>query len=69
MLDATDEMIKLLKEMSTKAAINDVTSVEIRVDMTNYNSLNSELDIDGVVGVLETKLTEKLQAVADGVHY
>lgn len=69
LLDATDEMIKLLKEMSTKAAINDVTSVEIRVDMTNYNSINSELDIDGVVGVLETKLTEKLQTAADGVHY
>lgn len=69
LLDATDEMIKLLKELSTKAAINDVTNVEIRVDMTNHNVINKDLDIDGVVGKLETALTEKLYTTTEGIHY
>jgi hypothetical protein len=36
--------------------------------MTNYNTINHEMDLDGIVTHLETKLEESMQIAAEGVH-
>lgn len=42
--------------------------VEIQVSMTNNNSINSELDIDGIIGTLADGLEEKMAVMAEGVY-
>ena len=54
--------------MQEKETINRFTTAEIKVDMTNNNNINSELDIDGIVEQLGDKLEEKMEVVAEGVH-
>ena len=36
--------------------------------MTNYNSVNSDLDIDGIVDTLAIKVEEQMNISAEGVH-
>lgn len=42
--------------------------VEIQISMTNNNSINSELDIDGIIGTLADGLEEKMAVMAEGVY-
>lgn len=62
------EELKLLREMAEKQAINQFTTAEIRVEMTNNNQINSEQDLDGIVRYLEETLEEAMYAAAEGVH-
>ena len=41
---------------------------EIRVEMINNNTISSEMDIDGVVNLLEAKVQEQMAVAAEGVH-
>ena len=36
--------------------------------MVNNNSINSEMDLDGIVRYLETTLEEAMYSTTDGVH-
>lgn len=42
--------------------------VEIQVSMTNNNSINSELDLDGIIGTLADGLEEKMAVMAEGAY-
>ena len=44
------------------------TTAEIKIDMNNIATINSDMDIDGVVEKLTERVEEELLATAEGVH-
>lgn len=63
---AVDEM-KYLRDMANANAENRYITQQIKVDARSENSINSELDLDGIVGYLVTKTEEAIQTVGEGV--
>lgn len=67
-LVASDEDIKLLRDIAEREVINRFTTAEIKIDMTNNNNIASGLDIDGVISVLSDKVYDAMAVAAEGVH-
>ena len=67
-LDITSEDLKYLKDIAETEVINRFTTAEIKVDMTNNNTVNSGMDIDGIVDSLATGVNEAMEKAAEGVH-
>ena len=68
-LDLAEDDLEFLRNLAEMEWRNEFTTAEIKVEMVNNNSINSELDMDGVVSHLSTKLREEMTSVAYGVHY
>lgn len=67
-LDITNEDLKYLKDIAETEVINRFTTAEIKVDMTNNNNINSDMDLDGMVDYLATGVNEAMEKAAEGVH-
>ena len=67
-LDITEEDLKYLRDIAEQEVINRFTTAEIKIDMTNHNSINSNMDMDGITDYLRDTLVEKMQSAAEGVH-
>lgn len=67
-MKASEEDMKYLRDIAEQEVINRFTTAEIKVDMTNHNNINSEIDLDGVVAHLEQKVYETMNIAAEGVH-
>lgn len=67
-MEMSSEDLKLLRDIAERQEINKYTTAEIRVEMVNNNTISSEMDIDGVVNLLEAKVQEQMAVAAEGVH-
>lgn len=67
-MDVTDESLKYIKDLAEQEVINRFTTAEIKVDMTNHNTVGSNMDLDGVVDYLNEKVLETMAVAAEGTH-
>ena len=67
-LEITQEDLKYMRDLAEQEVINRFTTSQIKIDMTNNNSISSNMDLDGIVNHLEAKLHEVMVATAEGVH-
>ncbi len=67
-LEMGNEELSLLRDIAEREAVNRFTTAEIKVEMVNNNAISTELDLDGIVSSLETKVTQALLSSAEGVH-
>lgn len=59
------EYLRKIAEMEWK---KEYTTASIKVDMSNYNTVNGDSDLDGIVTKLADKLYEEMNIVANGVY-
>ena len=67
-LQVSEEDLKYLRDIAETETINRFTTAEIKVEMTNNNNINNEMDIDGVVDHLANGVNEAMEKAAEGVH-
>jgi len=68
-LDITHEDLKYLRDVAEQEAINRFTTAEISVNMGGINNtVNSNMDLDGVIDYMVTGINEAMERTAEGVH-
>lgn len=67
-LDITSTQLKYIFDLANRDAINRFTTAEVRVDMTNYNTISGDKDTEGVVATLKSTLLDEMASMAEGVH-
>ena len=68
-MDLSNDDLEYLRKIADMEWRKEFTTAEIRVDMTNNNTVNSERDLDGIVDYLSDVLRSEMTNVAYGVHY
>lgn len=67
-MEVTNEDLKYLRDIAEREIINRFTTAEIKVDMTNHNTINKDMDLDGITQRFCTSIEEQMNAAAEGVH-
>ena len=67
-LECTSEDLKYLRDIAERDIVNRFTTAEIKVEMTNNNSISSEVDVDGIVETMKNRIEEEMHATAEGVY-
>ena len=67
-LSITNEDLKYIRDMAEADYINRFTTARITVNQTNHNTVNSDMDLDGMVEYMRTTIEEQMDAAAEGVH-
>jgi tape measure domain-containing protein len=67
-LDLSSDDLEYLRKIAEMEWKKEYTTASIKVDMSNYNTINGESDLDGIVTKLADKLYEEMNVVADGVY-
>lgn len=67
-MDVMDEDLKYMRDAAEQEIINRFTLAELKVDVTNHNTLKTETDFDDVNRRLGEDTAEALAAFAEGVH-
>ena len=67
-LDISSENLKYLHDIAERDVTNRYTTASITVNQTNNNSINNNMDLDGVTEHLRTTVEEQMNAAAEGVH-
>ncbi|MEY8428426.1 tape measure protein [Lachnospiraceae bacterium 46-15] len=67
-MEISREELKYLHDIAERDVVNRYTTASIKVDMVNNNTINSEMDLDGVTEHLRTTIEEQMYATSEGVH-
>ncbi len=67
-VDISQENLQYMRDLADRDVINRFTTAEIKVDMTNNNTITNTNDVDGLVTSLSVKLREELAATAEGSY-
>ena len=67
-LDITNEDLKYMRDIAERDVINRFTTAEIKVDMTNNNTISKGMDLDGVIDYLANGVNDAMEKAAEGVH-
>ena len=67
-MELADEDIEYLRKIAEMEWKKEYTTANITVDMSNYNTINGETDLDGIVTKLADKLYEEMNVVANGTY-
>ncbi len=67
-MQVSEEDLKYMRDIAEQEVVNKFTTAEIKVDMTNHNNINSNLDLDGIVSYMEQKVYETMSVAAEGVY-
>lgn len=64
----TEEDLEYLRKVADMEWKKEYTTAAITVDMSNYNTINGEGDLDGIVTKLADKLYEEMDYLANGTY-
>jgi hypothetical protein len=67
-MDLTSEDLSYLRKLAEMEWKKEYTTANVQVEMKNYNTIEGDGDLDGIVTKLTTKLQEELDYLANGVH-
>ena len=67
-LDVTEEDLKYLRDIAEQEAVNRFTTAEITIEQTNNNTINNDMDLDGVINRLTDGVNEAIESATEGVH-
>lgn len=67
-MELTQEDLEYLRRIADMEWKKEFTTASITVDMSNYNTISGENDLDGIVEKLADKLYDEMNAVANGVY-
>lgn len=67
-MDIMDEDLKYMRDAAEQEIINRFTLAELKVDMTNNNTLKTETDFDRISGLLAEVTGQLLATAAEGGH-
>jgi hypothetical protein len=65
-MEITSEDLKYLRDIAEQEAINRYTTAEIRIEQTNNNNINSDMDLDGVVDGLTSAVNQAVDEIIEG---
>ena len=67
-VDISEEDLKYLRDLAEQEVVNRFTTAEIKVEQTNYNTINKDMDIDGIIDYMGEGINEAMEKAAEGVH-
>lgn len=67
-MDLTEEDLAYLRKIAEMEWKKEYTTANITVDMSNYNTINGDSDLDGIVTKLTDKLYDEMNVLANGVY-
>lgn len=65
-IEASEEDLKYMRDLAERDVINRFTTAEVKVDFSSVNTINSDLDLDGIIDQFAEKLEEALDVAAEG---
>jgi tape measure domain-containing protein len=67
-MELAEEDLEYLRRLADMEWKKEFTTASITVDMSNYNTINGDSDLDGIVTKLSDKLYEELAMLPNGVY-
>jgi tape measure domain-containing protein len=67
-MESLEDSLEYLLDIAERETVNRFTTAEIRIDQTNNNNINSDMDIDGIMEKWNADFEEVLVTAAEGVH-
>lgn len=64
----SDADLKKVRTLAEREVINQFTTAELKVEYTNNNNINSDLDVDDLFDQFGERIAERLKFVAGGVY-